>query len=139
MKRNEPIKTIMTAETTSVNVTQKLSDVRRLMLDNQIHHIPVLSGRRLVGLLSATDIVRLSFSAYGADARAIDAMLDHEFSIDKVMKTDLVTLPATGTVRDAAEQLRKGEFHSLPVVDDDGNLVGIVTSTDLIRYLLDQY
>lgn len=139
MKRNEPIKSIMTTDAISVNVTQKLSEVRRLMSDKGIHHVPVVSGTKLVGLLSATDMVRLSFSAYGADERAVDAMLDHEFTIEKSMNTNLVTLPDRGTVRDAAERLREGEFHSLPVVDADGNLVGIVTSTDLIKYLFDQY
>ena len=39
----------------------------------------------------------------------------------------------------SAELLREGTFHSLPIVDEDHNLVGIVTSTDLIRYHLDQY
>lgn len=139
MKRNEPIKTIMSSDVTTVNVTDELSKVRRLMSTEVIHHVPVVSGRKLVGLLSATDLVRLSFSAYGADERAVDAMLDHEFSVDKVMQKDLVTLSTSDTVRDAARHLRAGQFHSLPIVDDDGNLEGIVTSTDLIRYLYDQY
>jgi len=139
MKRNEPIKSIMASATTTVNVTQKLSEVRRLMADQQIHHVPVVSGTKLLGLISATDMVRLSFSAYGTDERAVDAMLDHEFSIDKVMNTDLVTLHEGSTIRDAAAELRNGRFHSLPVVDGEDNLLGIVTSTDLIRYLHDQY
>lgn len=139
MKRNEPIKTIMSSDVTSVNVTQKLSEVRRLMSEQEIHHVPVVSGRKLVGMLSATDMVRLSFSAYGADERAVDAMLDHEFTVEKVMKTDLVTLKDSESIRDAARHLRAGQFHSLPIVDAEGSLLGIVTSTDLIRYLYDQY
>jgi len=54
------------------------------------------------------------------------------------MKADPVTMPVTGTVRDAAQLLSSNGFHSVPVVDGK-NLAGIVTSTDLIRYLLDQY
>ncbi|MCA9653684.1 MAG: CBS domain-containing protein [Myxococcales bacterium] len=139
MKRNEPIKSIMATNPLTVNITQKLSEVRKLMSEQQIHHVPVVSGRKLVGLLSATDMVRLSFSAYGADQRAVDAMLDHEFTIEKVMQTELTTLQDTSTVRDAAKILREGAFHSLPVIDSEGALLGIVTSTDLIRYLYDQY
>ena len=139
MKRNEPLSTVMTKDPTTVNVTHKLSEVRKLMSDGGIHHVPVVSGTKLVGLISATDMVRLSFSAYGADARAVDAMLDHEFSIEKVMSKDLTTLNSSQKVRDAATALSGGNFHSIPVVDDDNNLVGIVTSTDLIRYLADQY
>lgn len=139
MKRNEPMSTVMTKDPTTVNVTNKLSEVRKLMADEGIHHVPVVSGTKLVGLISATDMVRLSFSAYGADARAVDAMLDHEFSIEKVMSTDLTTLHEAQHVRDAATALSTGTFHSIPVVDGEKNLVGIVTSTDLIRYLADQY
>jgi CBS domain-containing membrane protein len=139
MKRNEPLSTVMTKDPTTVNVTNKLSEVRKLMADGSIHHVPVVSGTKLVGLLSATDMVRLSFSAYGADARAVDAMLDHEFTIEKVMSTELTTLKTSQKVRDAAAVLSSGSFHSIPVVDDEGNLAGIVTSTDLIRYLAEQY
>ena len=74
--------------------------------------------------ISATDMVRLSFSAYGADARAVDAMLDHEFSIEKVMSTELTTLNTSQKVRDAATALSGGGFHSIPVVDDP-RLIGI--------------
>jgi CBS domain-containing protein len=139
MKRNEPLSSVMTKELTTVNVTNKLSEVRKLLSEQGIHHVPVVSGTKLVGLISATDMVRLSFSAYGADARAVDAMLDHEFSVEKVMSTELTTLKNSQKVRDAAQVLSSGSFHSVPVVDDENNLVGIVTSTDLIRYLADQY
>ncbi len=139
MKRNEPLATVMTKEPTTVNVTNKLSEVRKMLSEQGIHHVPVVSGSKLVGLISATDMVRLSFSAYGADARAVDAMLDHEFQIEKVMSKELTTLKTSQKVRDAAAVLSSGSFHSVPVVDDENNLVGIVTSTDLIRYLSDQY
>ncbi len=139
MKRNEPLSTVMTTDLTTVNVTNTLSEVRKLLAERGIHHVPVVSGTKLVGLISATDMVRLSFSAYGADARAVDAMLDHQFSIEQVMSKDLTTLETSQKVRDAATVLASGAFHSVPVVDEENNLIGIVTSTDLIRYLADQY
>ena len=55
------------------------------------------------------------------------------------METNLHTLPVKSTVEDAARVLSDGGFHSVPVVDDKGNLEGIVTSTDLIRFLRDQF
>lgn len=55
------------------------------------------------------------------------------------MNKDLVVLTQKDTVRRASELLMSGKIHSLPVIDEDHNLVGIVTSTDLIRYLGDQY
>ncbi len=53
------------------------------------------------------------------------------------MQKNPVTLEDNASVRDAAEILAKGDFHSIPVVHGT-KLVGIVTSTDLIKHLLDQ-
>lgn len=118
-----------------------VSKVRQLFKDHGVHHLPVVSGHELLGMISWTDLMRVSFGdAFKTDERAVDAALDHTMKIEDLMKKDIRTIRKTATVRDAAEILCKGEFHSLPVVDaDDKTLVGMVTSTDLIRYLLDQF
>ena len=139
MKRNDPITNIMSKDPITVHHGQKLSAVRQLFVEHGIHHLPVVSGKRLLGLISATDMINLNLSAYGGDERSMDAMLDHQFTIEQVMSKHLTTIDARGTVREAAEKLRSGKFHALPVVDVDGDLVGIVTTTDLIAYLLEQY
>lgn len=129
----------MSTELTTVGVHQKVSDARRVLAENQFHHVPVVSGKEIVGMISATDMVRLSFSAFGADERAVDAMLDHEFKIRDVMSSELNVLGVGRTVREAAEMLKGGNFHSLPIVGEDNELLGMVTSTDIIRYLVSQY
>jgi CBS domain-containing protein len=83
-------------------------------------------------------MLELSLAIYGVDERAVDAMLDDQHTIESVMTTNLTTITAKDNVRRAAEILGEGTFHSLPVVDGE-KLVGLVTSTDVIRYLLDQY
>jgi len=138
MKRNEPVSKIMTADVQTVHTGQKLSEVRRMLADNPYHHVPVVSGDKLVGMISATDMIQLSLAIYGVDERAVDAMLDSQHTIESVMTTELTTIKIKDTVRSAAEILGKGQFHSLPVVDGD-KLAGLVTSTDVIRYLLEQY
>jgi len=138
MKRNEAVSKIMTTTVATAHTGQKLSEVRRMLANNPYHHVPVVSGDRLVGLISASDMLGLSLAIYGVDERTVDAMLDSEHTIESVMTTELTTIGAKDTVRRAAELLGEGLFHSLPVVDD-GKLVGIVTSTDVIRYLLAQY
>jgi len=139
MKKNTSITQIMSEEVKTVNTTQKLSEVRQMLSSNPIHHVPVVSGSKLVGMLSATDILGLSFGGYQLDDRSMDSMLDHQFTIEEVMQKDVVTIRNRETIRDAAQVLAEGSFHSLPVVDDKGHLQGIVTSTDLIRYLYKQY
>ena len=138
MKRNDPITKIMSTQLITVHHGEPLSKVRQLIRDQGLHHVPVVSGDQLVGMLSSVDILKLNFGAVSGDERAVDAALDHGFKIEDIMETELVTLTEHSTIREAAEALISGEFHSLPVVNG-GKLVGLVTSTDLIRYLLEQY
>ncbi|WP_396170531.1 CBS domain-containing protein, partial [Flavobacterium sp.] len=60
------------------------------------------------------------------------------FSVEQVMTKNLTTIFPETTIKEAAEILSKNEFHALPVIEN-GSLVGIVTTTDLIKYLIDQY
>lgn len=139
MKHNEPVQHIMAADPISVHEKQKVSDVHHLIVERKIHHVPVVSGRKLIGLISANDLLRVSWGDVNRqDPRQVDALLD-TLTIRDVMQEDIVTLRRHDTVRRAAELLSQGEYHSLPVLDDDDELVGMVTSTDVIKYLLDQY
>ncbi|TVM03506.1 MAG: CBS domain-containing protein [Candidatus Brocadia sp. WS118] len=125
MKHLDPISHVMTTNVKTVQISQKMSEVLRILSENQIHHVPVVDGKNLAGMISATDIIRQSITVSNAD----------EWSIEQVMKKSLVTIEIHDTVRKAAQLLSDGIFHSLPVINKDRHLVGIITSTDLIRYL----
>jgi CBS domain-containing membrane protein len=139
MKKHEPISKIMSANVASVQVGQPLSDVRNLMVNANIHLVPIIDGSKLVGLISFTDLMKINFVIDGVDERSINAVIDQQFSIREIMSNKLVTIKNTDTIRYGSELLAKGGFHSLLVIDDEGALVGIVTTTDLIRYLNEQY
>ena len=139
MKRNESITHIMSADPVTVHEGQKLSEVRKALQEHKIHHIPVVSGRRFIGLISSSDLLRVSYGdTYTQDPRTLDALLD-TMTIREVMAEDVLTVTTHATVRDAAEKLANGSFHCLPVLTDEGELAGVVTSTDVIKYLLAQY
>ena len=139
MKKKESVSQIASTALIVIQIGQKLSEARKLMQVNQIHHVPVVNGTKLVGLLSAVDLASLSLTSFGSDERSNDTLLDNQFSVEEVMSKNVVTIKHTASIREAAEMLAEGHFHSLPLVDNDGNLKGLVTSTDLIRYLLSQY
>lgn len=139
MRKNDPITKLMSKNIESVQQGQALSDIYKLMCNTGIHHVPVLDGKKLVGLVSFTDIMKLSMAIDTTNSHTIDALIDQHSSIVDIMTTTLTTIGDGQTVRDAAEILSGGDFHSLPVVDNNGNIVGMLTSTDLIRYLNAQY
>ena len=138
MKKNEPVTHIMTRNPHVIHVGQKPSDVRRTFAENRFHHLPVVSGGKLVGMLASSDVLRFFSDAWGTDARAMDAAVDAQYTIDQWMVKSPAKVDDHATVRDAAHVLSAGEFHAVPVTSKDGDLVGIVTSTDLIRYLIEQ-
>lgn len=127
----------MTTDPVSVDRDQPLSEVYHVLKRARFHHVPVLDGDVPVGMISSTDILKLVYDVGGSSDRMLTTMLDHQFNIDDAMSTELRTLPESATVHDAAVALAEGDVHSVLVVDVDGGLVGIVTSTDLVRYLRD--
>lgn len=139
MKKNEPVTHVMTPNPICVSKNESVSTARHLINEKGVHHLPVVEGDRLVGILTSHDLMRVSFGEFGdQDGRSLDAILDHTYSIADVMKDSPVSIDKSDTIREAARILAVGEFHSLPVVDGN-TLVGIVTSSDLIRHLLELY
>ena len=135
MKKNEPVSKIMTKELQTIHDGQPVSKLRQMFEQESIHHIPVVSGEKLIGIVSWNDFMRISFGEFGnQDAKGLDAILDHTYKIHDVMNQDPTTVPISGTIREAAQILGSHNFHALPVVDGE-KLVGLVTSTDLINFL----
>lgn len=139
MKKNELITNLMSKDVKTLQVGQPVSEARKMFANNNFHHLPILEGEKLVGIVSSLDIVKLTFNAAETDDRTMDAVMDSQFTLKDIMQSELVTIGHKDTVRSAVGLLSEGTFHSLPVVDDKNGLVGIVTSTDLIRYLMKQY
>ncbi|APZ90913.1 CBS domain-containing protein [Fuerstiella marisgermanici] len=139
MKKNESVTKIMSANPVSIGQNEPVSAARKLLDEKGIHHLPITDGDQLVGILTSNDFLRVSFGEFGnQDARSLDAILDHTYKLADLMNADPVSIGSHDTVRDAATILANHNFHSVPVVDG-ARLVGIVTSSDLIQYLLDQY
>src|SRR5574343_656320 len=139
MKKNVPVSTIMTTSIIKLNITDTLTKAENLFKKNHIRHIPVVNSNKIVGMLSYTDLLRISFAdAVDEDDTIIDSTVYNMFSVEQVMSKNLVSVSPETTIKATAEILAKREFHALPVCEGD-LLVGIVTTTDLIQYLIDQY
>ena len=139
IRQRIPVSKIMTTHLITLNVTDGLDKPESLFKKHHIRHIPVVEGEKIVGMLSLTDLLRISF-ADGAfqDEDAVDTVVYNMFSVRQVMAKNLISVSPEANIKEVAEILAKKEFHALPVVDQD-KLVGIVTTTDLINYLLEQY
>ncbi|MFN4298796.1 MAG: HPP family protein [Thermaurantimonas sp.] len=135
MNLDAPITQIMTSQVLTIDVKKHPADAEKLMKKHKIRHVPVVKNGKIVGMLSLTDLLRVSFA---------DAVTDDDYSpevynmftIDQLMNNHVKALRPEDTIRTAAEIFLSNQIHALPVVNDAGEPIGIVTTTDLIRLML---
>jgi len=120
---NEPLSSIMTKHVISAGPDDKLSVARDIFTKNRVHHLPIVHGTKLLGILTTYDMFKLVYS--GTD-------YDHVI-IKNVMTKHVATLEPQDKIGSAAELFLENLFHAVPIVKDD-ELQGIVTSFDIIKY-----
>ncbi|WP_299710099.1 CBS domain-containing protein [uncultured Tenacibaculum sp.] len=139
MKKRTPVSKIMSTNLVTLSSIDDLTTAEELFKTHEIRHIPVVQGEEIIGMLSHTDLLRVSYAETVQEYETeVDIVLNSIFTIEQVMTKNVVTVNASDTIKEVAEVLSTREFHALPVIENN-MLVGIVTTTDLIKYLLEQY
>jgi CBS domain-containing protein len=128
----QPVSLIMTTgELITADAEDDLAVALEVFRQGRISHIPVLSeGSKLVGVVSPADILKLPAPPH-ASKRGRTGI-----HISDVMTKNIETIRPTVQLRHAAQLFISGGFHSLLVTASDGELVGIVTTSDIIRALI---
>lgn len=141
MKQRIPVSQIMTKDLITLNVSNTLYDAEKLFKNHKIRHIPVVEDKKLLGVLSYSDLLKISYADVeeeDVETDGVSAVVYDIFSISQVMtKSPMIVEPNT-TIKEVVEILSEQSFHSIPVVEN-GELKGIVTTTDILKYLLKQY
>ncbi|MEI6864899.1 CBS domain-containing protein [Flavicella sp.] len=139
MKSNTPISKIMTTNVIALTLNNSLLDAEQLFKSYKIRHIPVVRNKDIIGILSLTDLQRISFTDLNIEHHdEIEDTLFENLSVEQVMIKNPIQIVSTKTIKEVAEILSKNEFHALPIVEDH-ELIGIVTTTDLLNYMISQY
>ncbi len=138
MKHRVPVSQIMTKEVVTLTTKNNLSDAENLFKEYGVRHLPVVNGNQLIGVLSYSDLLKISFSELSDDEKKIDTTVFNMYTIEQVMTKNPVSVSPDKTVREVTELLAKQSFHSVPVTEN-GELKGVVTTTDLLKYFLEQY
>jgi acetoin utilization protein AcuB len=128
----------MTRKVITVRPGDTLLDTRELMKTHKIHHIPVVEeGDKLAGIISDRDLRSAMPSSlyYESGSERERAKLE-KFKVRDVMTKNVITLSLRDTIQDALLLLLKYDIGALPVVDNDGRLVGILAVRDLLHALV---
>jgi CBS domain-containing protein len=141
MNKKESISHIMTKSVYAVQAKESLLSVKDLINKHKIRHVPVLDGDHLIGIISRNDINRLAFSNYFEVEGDVNEAIFEMLTIPQVMTHHPRVVNENDTIKNIAQIFSIEEFHALPVVDaqDASKLVGIITTTDVIKYMLGQY
>ena len=77
--KDTPVREIMTQEVVTVNVADTISECMHLMTDSRIRHLPVMEGKKMIGLLSIGDLVRGIISAQTATIEALEKYISWDY------------------------------------------------------------
>lgn len=136
MKVSRFVKDIMTKEVITLQLNDSLELAEKLFHKNNIRHIPVTVDNKLVGMVSKTDLLRISFLDSISDSEStVDEAIYELFTVSQIMIQNVQTLSPDISIKDVTEFFIAKEYHAFPVVEDE-LLVGIITTTDLLKYYL---
>ncbi len=121
---NEPLLSIMSTNLVTISPNTTLDEVRTILLTRRIHHLPVVEDKKLVGLVTSWDLFKLEESVEATKHRPVS----------EIMTRRLATLEPDDKIGAAAEIFLEHLFHALPIVNEDHELVGMVTTYDLLKY-----
>lgn len=129
---------IMSTPVITVHKDDTMSKVQDIFRKNNIHHIPVIAeGNKVVGIISKSDYLRLlhGFTLFKTEKSiAYNDAIMRSLLVGEVMTRQVATLNPEDSLEMAAGFFRENLFHALPVVSDQGQLIGIITTFDLITY-----
>ena len=129
-----PVTQIMSKDLITLTLKNTLYEAEALFKKHKIRHLPVVDGNKLVGVLSYSDLLKISYADVTEGEEDVEAIVYDMFSIAQVMAKVPVTVTTDTSLKNVIEQLIQQTFHSLPVIEANGDLVGIVTTTDLLKY-----
>ena len=127
------VKKIMQSPVIVINRAETVSHARKTMMKERLSRLVVVDGSRPVGTLTRRDIIK-NLSDYKMRQRDLDSIL-----VDEIMKTPVTTIGEEDSVGEAARRMVAKNVRGLPVVDPRGELVGIITKTDLTRYFAETH
>ncbi|MCW5908431.1 MAG: CBS domain-containing protein [Chitinophagales bacterium] len=135
MPTTTPIEQIMTGNVIYANQFHPFSQVIELFSQYNLHHLPIVDGKnKVIGIVSTNDVMKI-FIADKFKGRTIDTnTLDAAVDMKDLMTEHPQTIGADEPVAAAAAVFRQRKFQSLPVVNSNGELVGIITIKDVLDF-----
>lgn len=128
---------LMTPQPEAAAPDETVLQARDRFRDGAFHHLPVVESGRLVGLVSDRDVLRAAGPSLAPTEFDEDVGPGIDRTLREVMSRDVLTADPLMSVEEVADTMLRHDVSSLPVVEE-GRLVGIVTSADVLRHAAGQ-
>ncbi|HLA47152.1 MAG TPA: CBS domain-containing protein [Thermoplasmata archaeon] len=117
----EQLAMIMVRDYPSIEPTATLSELARLLVEKDLHHLPVVRGAKLAGIVTPADLMD------------VIASMEIEKPVEELVRLPCVAVHESTPINVASEILRLGKVFALPVLDSDAHLAGIVSDRDIFN------
>lgn len=137
MLPNTILSEIMTSDVITVDPEDTMDKIRDIFRTNNIHHVPVVKDGKVRGIISKSDYHLLlnTFTFFKREkSETYNTAIMRSLLVHEVMTKQVATLNENDTTMRAASIFRENLFHAIPIVDEEKNLVGIVTTYDLLNH-----
>lgn len=134
---DECVSKIMTTGVVTISLDEKLDLVDEIMSSGDIRHMPVTKGGFVVGLVTQRDLLRAKLSSVIGFSEEDRKELLEATDVEKVMVKDVKLADPNEPVVHAAKRMLEMRIGCLPVVNNDRELLGIITEIDVMRYFVE--
>jgi CBS domain-containing protein len=135
MPNKSRISEIMTTNVFTVNIEDTVRDVENIMKTEKVGHVPVLEGTKVVGMICEDRIKEYSLrQIYDGEQNYGELGFNQITDFEKIMMNVTHVIYPEDSVAKAVKMFAKYKLECLPVVDWEMNLVGIITTTDLLLF-----
>ena len=120
----------------TIEKNERMTTAKKILQEKNIRHLPVVEGKKLVGLVTNMDIRKAEASpATSLEIRELHYLLD-KLTVQEIMTRNVITISPDISVEEATTLLHYNKIGCLPVVED-GNLIGIITEDDVMEMLIE--
>ncbi len=137
--KQDLVKDWMSANPVTISASTTLPEAHRLMMEHRIRRLPVVEKGRLVGIVTLGDVRGAEPS--GATSLSVWEInyLIARLRVEEIMTPRPFTIREEATVGQAAEMMLKYKISGLPVVNEQDELIGIITESDIFRMVVDEW
>ena len=121
---------------TTITKDERMTTAKKILKEKNIRHLPVVDGKKLIGLVTNMDIRKAEASpATSLEIRELHYLLD-KITVGEIMTRNVISIAPDISIEEATTLLHDNKIGCLPVIED-GALIGILTEDDVMEILIE--